>query len=760
MVERLFKFSALQFEEGHLGFQSGQAALVVYLVVVAGLAAALWMLYKRSGLYGSERVRTTSLALRLGALALLAVPLFEPVLITPFVVADENFVAVVVDGSDSMSLPDGTLGETRSDDAQLLLNGGLLRDIREHFKVRTYSFAGDIVRTDSFLSAPRKYETDLTAALDRVLADFAGLPLTGIVLLTDGGDESGLVARSKAEELSDLGIGLHVVGLGQEDVEADREILDVAVSEGVGETAGVEIDVKTRSWADESGPVTFRILDGDRVAQREERMLKGDGRIDQFAFFFARESATAREYSIEIEQAENEFNPLNNRLDVLIDTHRDTLRVLWFEGHLRQEFKFVKRALEDDIDVDFTSITRTGTGKLYRQGIHSPNELSGGFPTEPSNLYGFRAVIFGDVEASAFTPEQLRLVERFVRERGGGFLMTGGRRAFAEGTFMGTPVEDLLPVDLDATRSQLVPRRFTNPLRPSDEARGFTFEPTAAGLESSILRFSPDPATNRWRWTDLPLLTSINYLGRVKPGAQVLAEKPDDMYGASEPLLIAQRYGKGRALALATSSTWRWQMMLDAHDMRHERFWQQLVRWLAASAPSRVNLDVGQARFAPGDEVPVMVSVYDAEYRPIRRAVLHGTLVDPSGNERELRFDEDLIEDGSYSAMLAPRQEGIYELTVSVDGVGRDRIGFLVRPSRREFQDAAQKRLFLEDLATSPGRYYTAAEAGSIPENLRGRRTSTSVFHLEYLWDMPLLFALVLTLLCAEWIYRRRKGLA
>src|SRR5690606_30305229 len=149
---------------------------------------------------------------------------------------------------------------------------------------------------------------------------------------------------------------------------------------------------------------------------------------------------------------------------------------------------------------------------------------------------------------------------------------------------------------------------------------------------------------NQARWADMPGLTSLNLLGAVKPGAVVLAEKPEDDFGDREPLLVVQRYGKGRSAALATASTWRWQMRLDADDLRHERFWRQFVRWLAASAPDHVHSGLDRHRYAPGDAVPVSVDVYDPRYNPLEGAAVSGLLTDPFGTTREVVLQPDLAQ--------------------------------------------------------------------------------------------------------------------
>ena len=759
MVERLFKFSPLQYSEGVITVELFPA-LIVLLILGAGVVFLVW----RSN--SPKRSRAISIGLRIAALLLLALPLFAPKLVTPTTISNENFVAVLVDASGSMAITDGSQGQSRFETAQNVLYGdaGIVEAINEDFKVRLYTFDSRATRSDSLPSdGATGYATDLSEALGHVIRDFRGLPLTGIVLVTDGADNTPIPPQARAEELRSLGIGLHVIGVGSESFASERELMDVQVSKGVGSRAGAEIDVTVRSWGSEPEPVTFAIFAGDVQVFSETRTLKGDGKIDHLSFFFEPPLEGARSYRIGMESAAGELNTTNNAQDMLVDARTDTLRVLYYEGHLRQDFKFIKRALEEDQVVDFTSITRTGTGKLYRQGIRSPEELAGGFPNDAAALYAFDALILGDIEATDFSPSQLGLIESFVRLRGGGFLMMGGRNTFSEGVYVSGPVADLLPVYLDPSRAQILPKEFSNPLIYSDEPEGFAFEPTPSGLENPILKLSPDPIANQSLWRDMPLLTSINYVGSPKAGAQVLARKPVDRYGDSEPLLIVQRYGKGRSVALATSSTWRWQMLLEASDYRHERFWQQLARWLAASAPGVVDVDLGQGHMEVGTSREIGVEVYDADYASQEGATVTGVLTAPDGSTQPLRFDEELVRPGRYTTSMVPSDEGLYTLDVTAvrDGIetGRQSRSILARPSQTEFYDATLKRPMLERMAETAGIYYSPAEANDIPVNLRERRTSTSVFHAEYLWDMPALFILAILLLCGEWLYRRRQGL-
>ena len=135
--------------------------------------------------------------------------------------------------------------------------------------------------------------------------------------------------------------------------------------------------------------------------------------------------------------------------------------------------KFIRRAVEDDKNLQVVILQRTAENKyLARSTSATPDELIGGFPKTREELFAYRAIILGSIEAAAFTPEQLRMLADFASKRGGGLLMLGGRRSFAEGGWGGTPVGEVLPVVIDGghgsrrtSRSSRCGRRA--PARPS-----------------------------------------------------------------------------------------------------------------------------------------------------------------------------------------------------------------------------------------------------------------------------------------------------
>ena len=170
----------------------------------------------------------------------------------------------------------------------------------------------------------------------------------------------------------------------------------------------------------------------------------------------------------------------NNERQSLVDVRAGPQKVLYFEGEPRFEVKFMRRAVSDDPELQLVLLQRTAENKFLRLDVDNGEELVDGFPTTREELFAYRAIVIGSVEASYFSREQLRMIVDFVSERGGSILFLGGRRAFTEGGYAGTPIADLLPVELEGTADATYYRELK-------------VTPTRAGEAHAALRLDNDP---------------------------------------------------------------------------------------------------------------------------------------------------------------------------------------------------------------------------------------------------------------------------
>ncbi len=745
----------------HLAFRT---PLPIWIFVLIGLIAAglVILFYRRMPVAVSPGMKTALTALKILPLLLVLFCLLEPVIVTSRVTPRQGFLLVLFDDSRSMGIQDGGRGQSRVDAVKRrFLDDGLLENLGSRFRVRTYRFAERVERAADIAALNATGSaTDISGALGQAAGEFRDQPVAAVVLVSDGADNmsAGTDRLGNATAyLASRDTPVYTIGVGEERIERDVEILKVAASDRVTEGTITDLFVTLRSSGYAGRSIDLNIREGGRVVQTVPVRLEGDGDIQRVRVFLSPESPGILEYTAEIAPQGSETIAENNRRPFLLDNRSKTGRVLYVEGYPRREFKFIRRALDEDPRIDMVSMVRISPdGRIYRQGILDPKQdLPGGYPRSRAELFTYDAVVFGDIEADWFTPEQLRLTEAFVSERGGGFLMIGGLNAFREGGYAGTPIEDVLPVYLagDEWAMGIVDHPFF-------------MEPAADGLQHPLLRFGSTTEESRATWEGLPELIGYNRVGGVKPGAAVLAVDPTtDVLEGSNVLLAVQRYGRGRSMAFTGFSTWRWQMHLSSEDQSHERFWRQMIRWIALYAPGRLTVATDKANYGGHESVTIESRLFDRDFEPVDDAAMWAQVTGPDGRSRSVQLEWSLGQGGLYRAEYHPELGGVHRVEVSIrsgeDTLLRDQTGFTVAPSATEFTNAG---LHAEDLArlagSTGGAYLPLSESEQLTELIRPVEDTATSTRERDLRDEPILFAAILLFLGTEWFIRRQKGLS
>ncbi len=752
---------------GRLEFASGVSPLLLAPAALA-VVAGVWLLHRRTARPLSAGWKAFFVGIRSAALLLLLFCLLRPVVSATRISPLETYLGIVTDDSMSMGIADMPGGRSRSAAvAAVLGEGGVLEELSRTFRLRHFRFDGSAERAAG-LDGLRA--DGAASSIDRALAyadaQLGGMPLAGIVLVTDGADNGRADPVARARELGARRIPVFTVGAGREEIPRDIGIADVAAARSVLEGSVFTVRAALEHQGYEGRRVELSVLDGGEVAAAETVTLGAPGIPRRIELELTPSRPEAIVYELRVEPQRGEIIAENNSRRFLVDnTEKPPLDVLYIEGHPRNEYKFIRRAVEGDASLRLATYLQTGPEKYYRQGIASPTELSGGFPDDREALYRYEALLLGDVGADFFTPGQLSMIEAFVAERGGGLLTSG---VIDEG-FIGTPLADVLPVA--PAPEGLLPGRLRGGIRRGDHPAGGLYRPrmTVAGERSPLLRLAGDEGENRARWGRLPPLQGIHVTGGIKPGATVLAEHPELRHrGRPLPVLASQRYGRGRSMSLAAASTWRWQMMMPAADRTHETVWRQLLRWLASAAPERVTVAFDREFYHVGDEAVVTATVLDGAYEPDSDATVWMQVTDPRGGVTDRPMEWDLAEDGVYRAVFEVEREGAHGLLVDVAGAAggaggalEKRAAFAATPSLREYAGAGMDRGLLRRIAeASGGRHLDLDEAPRLAGLIASAPGAHSRLVRIDLWDRPWLLALLLALLCADWTARRMKGLS
>lgn len=494
--------------------------------------------------------------------------------------------------------------------------------------------------------------------------------------------------------------------------------------------------------------------------------------------------------SLWLKPLSGELTETNNEVSTYVTLVKEGLSVLYLDKDRAWEPKFLRRALKGDERITlYTAYLGEDAGPeadAWRRDLL--RALQSG--DRPYDVY-----IIGDMPASRFaprTPDGQAILERIHDQvnDGAGFLMIGGHQSFGNGvdgrgtgSWKGTPIETLLPVELDV-RGQLEGEGGQRPIR---------FVPTEAGLRHFALRLESDPVRNREWWERLRPLDGANRLGSRKRGATELATTPE-----GDLLLAVQEYGRGRTAALAVDTTWRWVRpgpprnpddrdrpgALSESSEAHLRFWRQLILWLArqeeAGKSLRVELDhrrlaagkeqgiTVQAReVSPGGDRDTQRVLKDAEFTVrIRRPnqpddappdVLPVLPEGPDGKHRGIYWNTD--EPGEYVVEVSARHQG--------NDLGSTTVRFMTYRDDSELLNQAANHTLLEQIARATGGTFrvhggfrslleeinpaAAAEAVKITRLPDWKQANPAL--------QTLLLLVFVGLLCAEWVLRRLWGL-
>jgi hypothetical protein len=137
----------------------------------------------------------------------------------------------------------------------------------------------------------------------------------------------------------------------------------------------------------------------------------------------------------------------------------------------------------------------------------------------------------------------------------------------------------------------------------------------------------------------------------------------------------------------------------------------------------------------------------------------------PNAQEEEIPVQWSGERDGEYKATFTARGAGVYSARIEATRAGKTIGGNAARvrsaASDAEYFDATMQAQRLERVATETGgRFYTASTLSGLPEDVQYSGRGVTTIEERELWHMPVILMTLLALLAAEWMYRRRAGLA
>ncbi len=272
--------------------------------------------------------------------------------------------------------------------------------------------------------------TNIGAAIQNGLAQAGNGATPRIVLLTDGNENRGS-AEAAAGVARAMGARIFPVPLGGASRGVEVAIDEVRAPTSVRQEEAHEVTVMVGSRTPVRATVTL-FRDAAPIATRVSQLSPGQNAV-QFTGVFPQRGLHAWDAVVEAPG------------DVVSQNNHDR-RLVHVSGP--PQVLYVSRPARSSPSL-LSALSAQGVSVINQTAAELPGTLAGYLP--------YDAIILDNVPGFGISTEKMQIIAQYVRDAGGGLLMAGGDASFGNGGYYKTPIERVLPVDMDAKSQVQVP---------------------------------------------------------------------------------------------------------------------------------------------------------------------------------------------------------------------------------------------------------------------------------------------------------------
>lgn len=767
-----------------------------YLVGALVIAIGLFVLYRIEGRLVPRGLRLVLTGLRLAALAIAAAMLLEPVLVLSKEESKPSELIVLVDTSGSMALQDawrdeaaaarvaqhfqiadganGLRGLTRIDLARRVLNPEFLKRLEGDGAriVHVHPFADRLLEAaPNFAESPPKASGDGTAigaAVRQALATYSGSNLAGILIISDGQSNAGEPPVAAAQLAADAKLPVECIAVGTPDGPRNAMITKVEVSPIAFARDDNTVTVHLQSRGMQDLPATLTVekrVDGGpwQEVGKEDVILQLEGAVQTFSFPFRESRPSKVEFKAVLAGNGPELTEDDNTAHAETQIIRQRLQALLIAGATFPEIQFLRNALIRDRGIELSSWLMSAD-KDYEQPGDIPIQR---LPMTQEELDEYDCVVLYDPDPNALPPNFSEVLTNFVSKAGGGFVYIAGEmqtaRLFDNQLDPSLGWLQLLPVVRE-------PGLFRSSVQMQLSARQpWRLQISDEGKRDPVLAFAEDADSNQRIIDNLPGMFWHFPVTRSKPGATVLAVHGDprmrNEYGP-EVLLATQLVGPGRTMFIGFDSTYRWRFL---DDQFFDGFWARVVdragrnKRLGGSYPFR--LSTPRSAYKPGGSIKVIARFHDPDDMEPGLQSLPGQVEHGDDEPQPISLLPE-SEPGVFSATFTATKAGPHFVKVwmgeDVDAstIKAATLPLDVQLPNLEYENPVLDRASLDAVAAcTGGQTFDVTQANEAADAFKIGRVKHLLEDRHELWDAPLLWAGLFTILCLEWILRKRARL-
>ena len=771
--------------EGTLWTVRGSLAWELWAILLMVAFAVGWVVYfyVREVSEAGWRYRAMLVTIRLGAIFLVAFVMLSELIV--FLQRSElPYAVILVDVSASMDLADrfddealreeldrrvraaGMDRVTRMNLAKTLLienDGQLLEEIEKRYKLRIY-FVASATRVQSGERSelvesiravePTGQNSRLGQGIRTVLGDLRGTPPAAIILLSDGINTDGETISKAAAYARRKNVPLLTVGLGSDQPPRNLRLSDLLVDEMVFVNDAVYFEATLRGAGFEGREVEIVLKDkksGDVLARTTVR-VDAKGQPQKVRIVYRPTQTGQFEYEMEVRPMAAEINDRDNARSKIVTVRKEQIRVLLVQNYPSYEYRYLKHMLERDSTIELNVVLQDAD-REYAELDKSALRV---FPVSREELFNYDCIIFGDVDPTPLTSTIMQNIADFVQIKGGGLAFICGPR-YTPLRYARTPLADLFPIEV----SDVPPKRSQQVY-----SEGFVVRVTDLGRISPTMQLGDTSSQTADIWANLPQLYWMIDAPTLKPAARVLATHPTRPGSRGPlPLIVMQYVGAGKVLMHLTDETWRWRFRVG--DVFFARYWVQTIRYLSRSKllgkNRTVELTVDPSDVQHGESVRLRARFFDERTAPVADDGVTIILQREGHPDRRLTLHRNATSRGVFEGVLSHPSQGTYHAWIvspTLEGKPRS-VTINVDSPKHESQRTQMDKLELIRAAkVSGGKFYRFSEATDLADDLpEGRAIPMDALPPWLMWCSWLALVLFLSLLVAEWLLRKKKGM-
>lgn len=664
--------------------------------------------------------------LRVLALLILCLILFEPILNLSKKLTLEPSNFVFIDNSRSIRIDDGT---NRLSTIKKIVNDFSVNASESNL---TFYEFGNSVNPIDVDSLDKLSFSDGATNLQDVfkIVQNSEKNIASVTIVSDGVITSG---SNPYYDAINLGIPVFTIGIGDTTQHTDVEIKKVLHNDIVYVETPTNI-ISTISNKGFSGDlITAALYEDNKFISQQTVKLSPSG-IQNITFDYSPQSSGEKKLSVQLSSLKGEFTTANNKQVFYVNVLSNKIKVLLLASSPNADLTFIKNALKRDENIQVNSIVQISHNKFQ-------NELN-------YNVIDSADVLFLIGFPSDITPQELlsRVITK-IKDKETPFFFT---------------LSSGISINKLQSFGNVLPFNIIQMIGGSKEVQPYLLPEQAA---NPIFQQTDKNPLNDWN--NLPPVSQPNAVFSPRVESKTLAQIKMNNNVVNSPLIISSSFGGRRSIAVLAKDIWKWKLQIAPKGLDlFDSFIVNSLRWLRTGVDQKlVRVNTSKKNYSQGERVEFTAEVFDESLNPVSDAGIKIKITSQKNN-----YETDMQNNGSglYEGSIIINETGDFkysaEAVVNNHLLGKDEGSFNIGEIDIEMANPVMNYSLLNLMANeSGGEFFFANDYSSLLNKLKELKINSSkekiVTSEIALWSDTWLLIIAVLLFSFEWFLRKRNGM-